>query len=155
MGQMLDADATRAHVTGLVHLETQRAPVGLDLTVGAVYRITGPGSLDFGGSEEDAADRRKLTPRMRKEDDDYGWWELRAGRYVVRYNEALDLQAGHVAHVLPLERLLQAGSHHPAFMVDAPRDPLETLLVVGEAGLDLKENCRISRLVVVDPGDAG
>lgn len=148
--RILDVEATRAHVGGLVHLETQRAAVGLDLTVQAVYRLTGPGSLDFGGSEEESADREELKPRLREEDDDYGWWELRAGRYVVRYNESLTLEGGEVAHVLPLERLLQAGSYHPAFIVDGTRDPLETLLAVGEAGCDLKENCRVSRLVVME-----
>lgn len=153
MSDILDLDATAAHVSGLVHLETQRAEVGLDLTVGAVFRVTGPGSLDFGGSEEESADREEVTPRVRQEDDDYGWWELRAGRYVIRYNESLALEAGQLAHVLPLERLFQAGSYHPTFVVDGSRDPLEALLVVGEAGCDLKENCRVSRLVVTQVAD--
>ena len=152
MTRILDADGTRSAVRDLVHLETQRAPVGLDLTVGAVYRVTGPGSLDFGGSEEEPADREELLPRLRREDDEYGWWELRAGRYVIRYNESLDLADGQLAHVSPHERLHQAGSYHPTVVVDGSRDPLETLLVVGEGRCDLKENCRVSRVVVTEVG---
>lgn len=69
---------------------------------------------------------------------------------MVRYNESLTLEDGEVAQVLPLERLLQAGSYQPAFVVDGSRDPLEALLMVGEAGCHLKENCRVSRLVVME-----
>ena len=152
MTRILDDDGTRAVLHDLVHLDTQRAAVGLDLTVAAVYRVTGPGSLDFGGSEEEAADREEVLPRRRRTDDAYGWWELRAGRYVIRYNESLELADGQIAQILPLERLLRAGSHHPTFVVDGPRETLETLLVVGEAGCDLKENCRMSRVVVSEVG---
>lgn len=151
MTRILDLDDTRSNVDGLVHLETQQAEVGLDLTAGTVFRVTGPGSLDFGGGELEAAPREKVVPELRAEDDDYGWWELDAGTYLVRYNETLSLADGRVAHILPLERLLLAGASHPAFLADDPRDPLETLLRVGDQGCNLKENCRISRTLVLEP----
>lgn len=150
MVRILDPDDARSRVHGLLHLDTQRAAVGLDLTVGAVFRVTGPGSLDFGGSELEPAEREELEPQLREEGDDYGWWELKVGTYVVRYNESLDLDDGRLGHVLPLERLLLAGASHPAFVVDGPRAPLETLLTVGDVGCRLKENCRVSRLLVMD-----
>jgi hypothetical protein len=52
--------------------------------------------------------------------------------------------------VTPLERTLQAGAHHGSFVLDDDRDPLETLLVVSRMGCRPKENCRVSRLVVLD-----
>lgn len=152
MTRILDLDDTHAHVDGLLHLETQGAAVGIDLTVGEVFRLTGPGSLDFGGSELEAAEREALEPELRDPDDDYGWWELEPGSYRIRYNESVEVDEGRLACILPLERLLRAGAGHPAFLVDGARRPLETLLTVGSAGCDLKENCRVSRLVMVEAG---
>lgn len=148
--RILDADATSMLVNRIVHLDTQRAPTGLDLSVGSVHRVTGPGALDFGGSEFQPAAREELEPELANPDDDYGWWRLDAGTYVMRYNESLALQPGQLAHVLPLERLLRAGASHPAFVVDDARDPLESLLTVGGSGCRMKENCRVSRLLVLD-----
>lgn len=149
--RILDADATSGHVDGLVHLETQRAPSGLDLTVGGVARITGPGRLDFGGSEFAPAPTGELSPAPASPGDDYGWWELDPGSYVVRYNETLELDDGQVALVHPLPRLLGAGASHPAFVADADGgERLEVLLTVGEGGCGLKENCRVSRLLVAE-----
>lgn len=149
---MLDADATAELVDGLVHLETQRAPAGLDLTADAIYRVQGAGSLDFGGSEFEPAERLEVTPELADPGDDYGWWELEPGTYVVRYNEGLELEEGQVARIYPLGRLLQAGASHPAFVVHGEVRPLETLLTVGEGGCGLKENCRVSRLLVEGAG---
>jgi len=149
MTRILDLDDTRSHVDRLLHLDTQKADVGLDLTVGAVFRLTGPGSLDFGGSERRDAERKEVNPALRDPDDDYGWWALEAGTYLIRYNESLDLADDQIAHVLPLERLLLAGASHPGFLVDGSRNPLETLLSVGHAGCNLKENCRVSRVLIL------
>lgn len=147
---VLGADATRDRVSGLVHLETQRADVGLDLTVDRIDRVVGGGRLDFGGSEFEPARTEPLEPELTAPNDDYGWWELDAGRYLVRYNEALEISDGRLSVVHPLPRLLRAGASHPAFVPDGTKAPLEVLLAVGEAGCALKENCRISRLVRVE-----
>ena len=147
MTRILDLEETRPLVGEMVHLQTQAADVGIDLTIGDVFRLSEGGSLDFGGSEHVPAGLERIDPALRSDEDDYGWWELDEGSYVVRYNESLKLDGGHLAHVYPLERLLMAGARHAAFVVDAPRDPLQTLLGVGEAGCSLKENARISRLV--------
>ncbi len=152
MTWILDTEHILDRVRGLLHLATQEAAVGLDLTVGSVRRLTDPGSLDFGGSEHEAAPGTLVRPRLRSDEDEHGWWALEPGTYRVRYNEALDLAAGELARIFPLERLLLAGASHPAFLVDGPRDPLETLLCVGDAGCRLKENCRLSRLLIVRNG---
>jgi hypothetical protein len=147
---MHTADALAQQLDGLVHFDTQRAPNGLDLTVDAVFRTTGHGQLDFGGSEFWAAPRERIEPVLDDPEDDYGWWTLETGAYVIQYNEALSLGDGEQAVVTPLERTLHAGAHHGSFVLDDDRDPLETLLVVSRMGCRLKENCRVSRLVVLD-----
>lgn len=141
---------TSDQLDDIVHLDTQRATYGLDLTVEAVFRVTGPGQLDFGGSEFDEAARERISSELADPADDYGWWTLDAGSYLIRYNESLVLDDGQAAQVYPHERLLLAGAHHPAFFLDEPRESLETLLLVGEPGCHLKENCRVSRLLVLD-----
>lgn len=143
----LDVDTLCQHVSGLVHLDTQRADQGLDLTVDTVFHLMGAGQLDFGGSEFEPAAREPLTPQRANPDDDYGWWNLGAGTYIIRYNEIIDLAVGQRAEVVPLDRLMQAGASHPAFTVHGTQDPMETLLTVGEHGVHLKENCRVSRLI--------
>ena len=145
---MLTADALAQQLDGLVHLDTQRAPNGLDLTVDAIHRTTGPGDLDFGGGEFEPAPRDRLAPVLDAPEDQYGWWTLEEGAYVIRYNESLTLADGQQARIYPLERTLHAGAHHGTFVLDEGRDPIETLLVVSRMGCRLKENCRVSRLVV-------
>jgi len=144
---MYSADALARRLDGLVHFDTQKAPDGVDLTVDAVFETTGPGQLDFGGSEYEAAPREPLTPEFDAPDDEYAWWTLEEGGYIVRYNESLALEDGQQAVVFPLERTLLAGAHHGTIVLTDDRDPLETLLVVSKNGCRLKENCRLSRLV--------
>jgi deoxycytidine triphosphate deaminase len=146
----LDAEATAERTEGLIHLDTQRADRGLDLTVDEVQGLTGSGALDFGGSEFEAAPREPVEPKLAHPEDDYGWWELGAGTYLIRYNEALALEEDETALVFPLDRLRQAGASHEAFVVAGRRDPVETLLRVEDAGCRLKENCRVSRLIVTE-----
>jgi len=147
---MRTADALRQQLDGLVHFDTQAAPNGLDLTVDAVFRTTGHGQLDFGGGEFQAVPRERIEPVLDAPEDDYGWWTLEKGAYVIAYNESLVLEEGQQAVVTPLERTLHAGAHHGTVVLDDDRDPLETLLVVSRMGCRLKENCRVSRLVVLD-----
>lgn len=148
MTRILDLEETPSRVDGLIHLDTQQAAAGIDLTAGEIFRLTGPGSLDFGGSELEAAERAKVEPELRDEDDDYGWWELEPGSYLVRYNESLAPADGELAVVFPLERLLLAGASHAAFVADGRREPLQALLSVGAAGCHIKENARVSRMIV-------
>lgn len=145
---MRTADALAQQLDGLVHLETQRAPNGIDLTVDAVARTTGPGQLDFGGREAQATPHEWIDPVLDDAEDDYGWWTLGTGAYLIRYNEALTLEAGQQATISPLERTLHADAHHGTFVLDEGRDPIETLLVVSRMGCRIKENARVSRLAV-------
>jgi hypothetical protein len=144
----LSPNAVAEQLDGLVHLDTQRADTGIDLTVDAVYRTTGHGQLDFGGSEFQEATRETLTPVLDDPDDDYAWWTLEEGAYVVAFNESLRLGDGQSAVLRPLERTILAGAHHPAFTLTEDRDPLHTLLLVTRMGCRLKENCRLTRIEI-------
>ncbi len=148
---MLSPDDVAAQLDGLVHLDTQRAATGIDLTVDTVYRTTGHGQLDFGGSEFAEAPREVITPTLDDPGDDYGWWTLDQGSYVVAYNESLRLDEGQRALLRPLERTMLAGAHHPAFTLSDGRDPLHGLLLVTRMGCRLKENGRLTRLELHAP----
>ena len=104
-----DKEQVAKRLENLVHLDTQGFSLGVDLTVAEVHRLTGGGKLDFGGSEFEAAETEKVTPEKADPEDDYGWWHLEAGTYLVRYNEHLKLAEGELGLVSPHTRLLQAG----------------------------------------------
>jgi len=144
------ADRPEQYIEHLIHLDTQKAPHGIDLTVDAVFSVDSAGSLDFGGSEFQPADRSELPPQSRSEDDDYGWWELDEGTYLVRYNETIDPGEG-LAVIRPLDRLASTGAFHPSMCVSADDNgPLEIALRVPEVGVNIKENARVSRAVVYE-----
>ena len=135
MPELVDA------VSGLVHEPTQTEGAGLDLTVGAVHEPTGPGEVDFGGEELEPTGTTVLDPVRREPADDYGWWELDAGVYLLGYNERLD--AGTPVRLEPRVELAERGAFHPTLSVtELPRVPL----VVPGVGLALKENARVSTL---------
>jgi len=139
----LDELATR--VEGIVHEETQRTDAGLDLTVAEIYEIAAPGRVDFGGGELEAADLDPHERAWRDESDDYQWWHLDAGQYLLEYNESLSGEGR-----IPLQirdAVRERGAGHPTLHVaELPRVPLS----VGGAGLKIKENARVSTLLAED-----
>ncbi len=137
-----------AHLEGVLHRETQQHDYETDLTAGAIFRVAGTGTLDFGGSEYAQAPREPLQPQKADPGDEHGWWALDQGTYIVRYNESVHPTPTQIAFIQPHERLLLAGGYHAAFHFRAPREELETLLIVGPGGLRVKENARISKLLI-------
>ncbi len=145
---------TRSHameyaqfLSGLVHEPTQREGEGFDLTVAEIYEVTDPGRVDFGGGELDPAGLEPHESEKRAPDDDYEWWHLAAGQYLLEHNEAI--ASTDVRFTLQTrDELLARGASHPTLHVtELPRVPLS----VGGAGLRLKENARVSTLVGADP----
>lgn len=141
----LSSDETAEQIDNIIHLDTQKGDAGVDLTVNAVYKIGGVGKLDFGGSEYEQAERLELHPERKSREDDYGWWKLTPGEYIVEYNESF--VGDGVARVYPHTRLLQAGATHSAFRPERGED-LVALLQVSEGGVHIKENARISTLII-------
>jgi len=139
--------APTAFVEDIVHEPTQTEGRGVDLTVTEVYEVASPGRVDFGGGELEAADLEPHDRVFRDEDDDYQWWHLDAGQYLVEYNESLALPAGTVATVQTRDALRARGAFHPTLELTAlDRVPLS----VGGAGIRLKENARVSTVVGVE-----
>jgi hypothetical protein len=129
-------------VSNVVHEETQRTDEGFDLTVAEVYAVEEAGRVDFGGGELEEAALAPVETEKRNEDDDYGWWNLDAGTYVVEHNETLS--GNEAVTVRTRTEVLERGAYHPTVRVtELPRLPL----TVGGDGLRIKENARISTLI--------
>ncbi|WP_424017515.1 dCTP deaminase [Halorientalis pallida] len=144
----MQADPSR-FVDGIVHEPTQTEEGGLDLTVAEIYEVTDPGRVDFGGGELDPAEAEPHPSEKRNDDDDYEWWHLDAGQYLLEYNEsvAADAPADRRLVVQTRAELLARGAFHPTLRVaELDRVPLS----VGGAGLRLKENARVSTVVGLD-----
>jgi len=135
-------------VDGLLHPETQVHDGGVDLTVAAVHEVAAPGRVDFGGDELEEAEFEPCELTHRNPDDEYRWWHLDAGQYVVQYNE---FYAGEEpSHLQARNKVLARGASHPSLQV---RDHLPLVpLSVGGAGIRIKENARISTLRPLDGG---
>jgi len=131
----------------IVHEPTQTEGRGFDLTVANVYEVDTPGRVDFGGGELEPAETADHPSQKRNADDDYEWWHLDAGQYLLEYNESLD--GGDMSFTLQTrEELLERGAFHPTLSVSKlPTVPLS----VGGAGIRIKENARVSTVVGAEP----
>ncbi|ELY70065.1 hypothetical protein C489_03921 [Natrinema versiforme JCM 10478] len=131
-------------VDNLVYEPVQVSDHGIDLTVSAVYEVAAPGRLDFGGDELADADLEPVPTELESPHDEYGWWHLEGGQYVIQHNEFLTDLEGAV-QLQPRNELLARGGSHPSMQV---RDHLPLIpLTVADGGLRLKENARVSTLV--------
>jgi deoxycytidine triphosphate deaminase len=130
---------------GIVYEPTQTEGRGVDLTVAAVHEVTAPGRVDFGGGELDSAEMESHESAKRNPDDDYEWWTLDAGQYLLEYNESVAVDDATLT-IQTRDELLTRGAFHPTLHVET-LDPVP--LSVGGAGLKLKENARVSTVVDV------
>ena len=128
-------------VEGIVHEETQVGDHGLDLTVADVHEIEEPGRVDFGGGELEAATTTPHETEKRNPDDDYEWWNLDAGQYLVLFNESV--RADEPLGCQTREAVQDRGAFHPTLFVrELERVPLS----IPTGGIRLKENARVSTL---------
>ncbi|AZH24144.1 dCTP deaminase/dUTPase family protein [Haloplanus aerogenes] len=128
-------------VDGLLHEETQVHDTGIDLTVSEVSVVDEAGRVDFGGGELEPARMRSHETRKRRPEDDYEWWHLDSGTYLLTYNESLATDRPLLLQTR--EAVLERGASHPTRVVTSlPRMPLS----VSDGGLYLKENARVSTL---------
>jgi len=139
---MSDADHDRLDaVDGLLHEETQVHESGIDLTVSDVFVVDEAGRVDFGGGELEPARTHAHETRTRHSDDDYEWWHLDGGTYLLEYNESLSTDRPLLLQTR--EAVLERGASHPTRVVTSlPTMPLS----VSAGGLYLKENARVSTL---------
>jgi hypothetical protein len=141
---------------GLISAKKQEHGFSLDLTARKIERIDKAGALDFGGSEYSEASATLITPEKKTSSDNYGWWKLGPASYFVYFNEKLGIEKSSVLLVVPHERLVRAGASHAELLLDRLDENTRALLVVSVIGLEIKENARLSRaIVVVDEDDSG
>lgn len=127
---------------GILHEPTQVHEHGVDLSVSEVYTVEEPGRIDFGGGELEPAGLKPHERVWRDETDEYQWWELDAGQYLLEYNESLSEETPITCS--PRDALLARGAFHPTVTRTAvPAMPLS----VGGAGLKLKANARVSTAI--------
>jgi hypothetical protein len=138
----MSAHDLAARVEGLLHEPTQVHERGVDLTVADVQRVIEPGRVDFGGGELEPAETEPVGRVWRDESDDYRWWHLDAGQYLVAYNESLTGDAPVLCQTRDAVRA--RGAFHPSLRV-TELEPVP--LAVGEGGVRVKENARVSTLL--------
>ena len=136
------ADDLADRLDGIVHEPTQVHDRGVDLTLSAVYTMTEPGGVDFGGGELTDPDLEPHGTVLRNPDDDYRWWHLDGGQYLIAYNE--ELLGEKPVRVQTRRELRKRGACHPTLSVtELGRMPLS----VPTGGIRLKENARVSTLL--------
>jgi len=130
---------------GTVHEDTQVGERGVDLTAARVLEVVRPGRVDFGGDELSSAGLTAHRQQFRDSGDDYAWWHLSAGTYLLEFNESLSGEQP--VRLEPRSAILERGASHPTVTTsDLHRVPLS----VGGAGLRIKENTRVSTVYPVE-----
>jgi hypothetical protein len=137
-----------ALMEGVISLKKQQGNFSLDLTVKSISKVLQGGSLDFGGSEFQPAALESLPPVKQSPDDDYGWWNLAPGLYMLTVNERLSESGKGLALIVPHERVLQAGAVMVCAAVEALDVELKIPLHVGSAHLGIKENARVAKALL-------
>jgi len=125
-----------------VYEETQDTKEGFDLTAAEIYVIEDAGRVDFGGGELEDAELSPVETEKHSPQDDYGWWNLGTGGYVLEHNESIEV--AEPVTVRTRTELLERGAYHPTVQVtELPCLPL----TVGGDGLCVKENARVSTVM--------
>jgi len=134
-------------VSGLLHEETQVTERGLDLTVSEVLGVETPGRVDFGGDELDDANLSAHDKVWRNDEDEYQWWHLDGGQYLVEYNETFSTDRA--LTVQTRDEVRVRGAFHPTLeLTELGRIPFS----VAPGGIRLKENARISTVLLPEEG---
>jgi len=137
-------------ISNIIHEKKQVEGYGVYLTIGKIFRLTTKGEVDFGGSEYKESKRQQAAPKKRTPEDKYGWWDLAHGEYLIEFNEKLQelIPEEKVVILQPAERLTKNGAFHPTRVIEK-KGVISTTLYVGKNGINIKENGRVSKLVVL------
>ena len=146
--ELLSGKEAAARIKNLVSERFQVHGVAVELTVKKIYAMGTNAAVDFGGGDYVAAARAPVAAFKKFVEDKYQWWELPRGAYAAEFNEQINLAENEVAFLEPHERLLRVGVTHPTVFLRGPQEHLETLLMVGTPKVRIKQNARISRLLV-------
>jgi hypothetical protein len=134
---------------GLISAKKQQGRFALDLTARGVSRVESGGALDFGGSAFREASAIALEPQKKTPEEPYGWWNLEPGAYLLAFNETVRSAGAGLILVFPHRRLLAAGAWHASAVLDVLDHDFCVPLDVGPGGLAIKQNARVSRVIVL------
>jgi deoxycytidine triphosphate deaminase len=141
--QLLSSGTIPDHIKNIIHEDTQLHSQRIDLTVKSIQRTAKAGSLDFGGSEFEAAGMETIPAAKRNADDDYGWWKLDAGIYRAQFNEELSMPDNVAAIITPHDHAQDAALLAGTDIV-AESGSIGMLFQVPGCGCNIKENARIA-----------
>jgi len=135
--------ATPPLVTGILNVEEQVQPNGIDLTVKEIASFSSSGSISY---ENKARVLSNSSPLVF---DNSGAIDLPAGCYLVTYNEVVHLPKNIMALGFPRSSLLRCGvSAHTAVWDAGYSGRSQSLLVIyNTSGFRLYRNARIIQLV--------
>ena len=138
-------------ISNIIYEKKQVEDYGVYFTISKIFRLTGTGEIDFGGGEYRESKREEIKPVKRKGEDKYGWWELSQGEYLIEFNEKLQevLPDAKLVILQPSEKITQNGAFHTTKVIDK-KGKVKATLYVGKNGINIKENARVSELIVLD-----
>jgi len=138
------------YLENIIYKDKQVQNNGVHLTVKKISSLTERGDIDFGGSEYGESEIREIHPEKISPDDKYGWWSLSEGEYLIVYNEKIrdSIPQEDIIFLQPALRLVRNGSYHPTLIINN-QGSITTTLFVGKRGLKIKENARISKLLII------
>jgi dUTP pyrophosphatase len=130
-------------VSELIDPETQVQPNGIDLTLGSLERLTGPGQI--GVTNHD----RILAPADDVAFGSDGFAHLEPGVYIARLNEAVRLPANIMAIAKPRSSLLRNGVavHNAVWDAGYSGRSQVQMVVYNPAGFRVARNARIVQMV--------
>jgi hypothetical protein len=146
--ELLTGRQTAQRVKGILNEKFQVHGYWVDLTVRSISCLDPVGRLDFGGGEYAPAGVVPLAPRRLRPEDNYKWWELDRGCYIIAFNETLALAENEIALLEPDPRTLRTGASHVPVFLRGDLAPMDALLDVHAQHLTVKQNARVSRLRV-------
>lgn len=153
--ELLTGKQAARRVKGILSEKFQVHGTWVDLTIRSIACVDPVGRLDFGGGEYAPAGIVPLAPRRLRPEDNYKWWELDRGCYIIAYNETLALAENEIALLEPDPRTLRTGASHVPVFLRGDLAPMDALLNVQAQHLTVKQNARVSRLRVFRLGSNG
>lgn len=144
----ITSDELAQYIDSFIHQDTQQHENHFDITVSSISALTQNGSLDFGGSEFEEAQKEAITPQKRNDDDDYGWWELSEGTYSAVMNEELNPPKEVIPLLVLHPHAQKAGLIANTSIIEnnSADNQIEMVFRVPKAGCHIKENARLATI---------
>ena len=148
---LLESDELLEHTSNIIHEDTQKHKLNLDLTVDRIFSFTEAGSLDFGGGEFEEAAGKFIEPVKQSNDADYGWWILKEGTYKAVFNESLKNLEDTIVALSLHSHAASAGviGCTQLLTADHKLDDISMNFQVPKNGCNIKENARFATLHII------